>query len=38
MASNEGIRATESRGLCVLAAYLLPDRMPYFLECDFSEI
>jgi hypothetical protein len=38
MASNEAIRATESRGLCVLAAYLLPDRMPYFLECDFSEI
>ena len=38
MASNETIRAGEARGLCVLAAYLLPDRMPYFLECDFSEI
>jgi len=35
--SNETISATEARALCVLAAYLLPDRMPYFLECDFSE-
>jgi hypothetical protein len=38
MAGNATLHAAEARGLCVLAAYLLPDRMPYFLEADFSEI
>jgi hypothetical protein len=38
MTSNKTIRAAEARGLCVLAAYLLLDQIPYFLECDFSEI
>ena len=32
IARNETIAAAETKAACLLASYLLPDRMPYFLE------
>lgn len=33
---NETIAAAEAKAACSLASYLLPDRMPYFLETELS--
>lgn len=34
IARNETIGAAETKAACLLASYLLPDRMPYFLETE----
>jgi hypothetical protein len=31
---NESIRQPEVKALCVLASYLFPNRIPYFLEVE----